>query len=299
MAALVNWLVLLLGGLLPVVVVKLGALGPTPIGYINELWEPHPIALALNPEQFEFVRVLRAARATLRREFQQRRALALRPRSAYRSKDYPGAVKDDGATEGWSSVYLRVGTVDTCLTRFFPETMHVLDSALGTRVHTAFFSELSPDDGSGPAGGGAGRRIPPHCGQLRGLFRVLTVLSGDKADGAPALASQGALPLHGMCLSRFASECPANVTRHPRAQVVHYDVGDVVVFNDFCCHWVENYSKGPRLALVINVDRPDLARWRNTLTAWGSWLFAQRKLPVFIEGSAAVCKALEDAGFGQ
>ena len=102
--------------------------------------------------------------------------------------------------------------------------MRVLDHALGTRVHTAFFSELSPNDNDGSGSTDAGRHIPPHCGQLRGLVRVLTVLSGDKADWAPALASQGALPLHDMCLTRFASECPANVTSHPRAQVVQYNV---------------------------------------------------------------------------
>jgi aspartyl/asparaginyl beta-hydroxylase (cupin superfamily) len=237
----------------------------------------------LNPD-FDFVGILREAQPTIRREFLRRREYALRPRSDYTSKDYPGAVKNKAATEGWRTVYLRVGTQDTCLTKFFPETMRVLDDSLGTRVHTAFFSELDPSKG--------GKFIPPHCGQLRGLFRALTVLDGSPLPGASSLASQGALPDHDMCLTRFASECPANVTEHAHAQVVHYNVGDVVLFNDFCCHWVENYSAGPRLVLVINVDRPDLPSWQNTLTAWGSWLFARHKLPVFVEGSKKVCAAL-------
>jgi aspartyl/asparaginyl beta-hydroxylase (cupin superfamily) len=284
-------IVVLLVCVLPAAVLKLalalGWLGPTPMGFINQIWEPHRIALAVNPP-FAFVSVLQREADVLREEFASRREAALRPRSDFRSKDYPGAVKDDSLTEGWSTLYLRVGTVDTCLTRHFPKTMRVLDQQLGTRVHTAFFSELNPD-------AGAGRSIPPHCGQLRGLFRVLTVLGGEKAPGASFIASQGALPDHDMCLSRFASECPANVTEHPDAQTVHYNVGDVVLFNDFCCHWVENYSIGPRLALVINVDRPDLATWRNTLTAWGSRLFASRKLGIFIEGSKKICAALDEA----
>jgi len=280
---------------LPAVFLKfaltLGWLGPTPIGHINRFWQPHPISLAVNPAEFMFVSTLRREAAAIQEEFASRRNLALRPRSEYRSEDYPGAVKDDGKTEGWSTVYLRVGTVDTCLSQYFPKTMRVLDQELGTRVHTAFFSELNPGEGDG-----SGRYIPPHCGQLRGLFRVLTVLGGEKAKGASHLASQGALPVHDMCLTRFASECPANVTEHPEAKVVHYDVGDVVLFNDFCCHWVENFSVGPRLALVINVDRPDLATWRNTLTAWGSWLFSRNKLKVFSEGSKRACAELEAAG---
>ena len=273
------------------------------MGYINLIWEPHPIALALNPVEYKFTRVLRAEVATLRDEFWRRRALAMRPRSAYRSEDYPGAVKDDDATEGWSTIYLRVGGVDTCLTRFFPDTMRVLDEQLGTRVHTAFFSELDPaggggdGDGDGADGGDGktGRTIPPHCGQLRGLFRVLTALAGTPLEGAPSLATQGALVDHDACLTRFASECPTNVTASPLAQVVHYNAGDVVLFNDFCCHWVENHSAGPRLAFVINVDRPDFAPWRNTLTAWGSKLFSRRKLQVFVEGSEKVCAALAAA----
>ena len=161
--------------------------------------------------------------------------------------------------------------------------MAILDHALGTRVHTAFFSELSPGSGN------AGRVIPPHCGQLRGLLRVLTVLDGEALSGAKSLATQGALVDHSACLTRFASECPANVTQSPDARTVDYDVGDVVVFNDFCCHWVENHSVGPRLALVINVDRPDLPAWQNALTARGARLFASRKLRVFVDASEEVC----------
>ena len=216
--------------LVPVAIVKLGLLGPTPIAYVNTLWDPHPIALALNPPQFGFTQALQIAVPTMRDEFMRLRALALRPRAEFRSQDYPGAVKDDAATAGWATIYLRVGTIDTCLATFFPNTMRVLDQELGTRVHTAFFSELDP--GSDNMGDGRGRSIPPHCGQLRGLFRILTVLGGEKRAGAPALALQGALPLHDMCLTRFASECPTNVTRHPSAQWVHYNAGDVVLFNE-------------------------------------------------------------------
>ena len=173
--------------------------------------------------------------------------------------------------------------------------MRVLDEQLGTRVHTAFFSELDPAGDGSTKEAGAGRTIPPHCGQLRGLFRVLTALDGTPVEGAPSLATQGALVDHDACLTRFASECPANVTESPLAKVVHYNAGDVVLFNDFCCHWVENHSAGPRLAFVINVDRPDFATWRNTLTAWGSKLFSRRKLQVFVKGSEKVCAALAAA----
>ena len=261
-------------------------LGPTPLGYINKFWTPHEITLALNPN-FKFVKVLRNEITTLRDEFHGLRAIAMRPRSEYRSLEYPGAVKDDDQTVGWNTLYLRVGTVDTCLAKHFPKTMQILDQQLGTRVHTAFFSELNPGNDN------TGRIIPPHCGQLRGLFRVLTVLDGEKLPGKTSSAMQGALVDHDACLTRFASECPENVTQSPKSKTVRYNVGDVVVFNDFTCHWVENYSAKSRIALVINVDRPDLATWRNTFTAWGSRLFARRKLRVFLEGSKKVCAMIE------
>ena len=79
--------------------------GPTPIGYVNLLWSPHDIVLELNPK-LGFVNVLREELAVMRDEFQSLRAIALRPRSAYRSADYPGAVKDDSATVGWPGAAL-------------------------------------------------------------------------------------------------------------------------------------------------------------------------------------------------
>ena len=40
---------------------------------------------------------------------------------------------------------------------------------------------------------------------------------------------------HSMCLTRFASECPSNVTEATdgKVELVHYNVGDVILFNDF------------------------------------------------------------------
>jgi hypothetical protein len=259
------------------------------IGYVNLLYPPHPVALALNPPQLAFTEKLRASAAAIREEFKLRREQTLRPRGEYTSEDYPGASPGEQERDNWQSIYLRTGNIDTCMTRFFPVTTAVLDS-LGTRVHTAFFSELLPDR----------KYIAPHCGQLRGLFRVIVVLDGEKPAGAASIASFGVYHDHDMCLTRFGAQCPANITDAAagggKVEVVDYNVGDVILFNDFCCHWVENHATTPRLALIFNTDRDDFSDLRNTLTALGSRLFARKKLKVFREASERVCNALDAAG---
>lgn len=268
-----------------ILVAVLSQVGLISVAHVNLLWSPHPIALALNPRGLGIgVKKLQAATALIRNELKTQRSLVVRPRSAYISQDYPGAVKRED-TDGWSTVYLRVGNVDTCLVEHFPETMKVLDS-LDVNVHTIFFSELLP-----------GKDIAPHCGQLRGLFRLLLILDGKKERDSTALATMGVYNDHDMCFSRFASQCPTNISaaKDGRPEIIEYNVGDVVVFNDFVCHWVENHAISPRLALVINVDRTDIASWRNKLTALGSWLFSKRKLRVFTEGSNQVCENLVSA----
>jgi len=65
------------------------------------------------------------------------------------------------------------------------------------------------------------------------------------------------------------------------------------------CHWVENRAISNRVALIINVDRPDLSQLENSLTAWGSKLFVWRKMSVFLKNSEKVCRAMalgEDEG---
>jgi hypothetical protein len=260
------------------------------IGYVNLLYPAHEIALALNPPEFPWSAVLQGASSTIRDEFKERREQTLRPRGAYTSKDYPGATPGEAQQDGWNTIYLRTGNMDTCLTRYFPKTMAALDS-LGVRVHTAFFSELAPER----------KYIAPHCGQLRGLFRVIVVLDGLKAEGAHAIASMGVRHDHNLCLPRFGQPCPQNVTEAGGSgagpiELVHYNVGDVVLFNDFVCHWVENHAVSRRLALILNIDRPDLSSVQNWLTAWGSRIFAARKLKVFHEGSQQVCDTIEASG---
>lgn len=268
-----------------------GVLGPTPLGYVNKLYPPNPVPLALNPPQFDFIPILQKHHETFRDEFHSRREAALRPRSDFSSKEFPGALGGLAKEEavGWNTLYLRLGTQDMCLTEYFPKTMAILDKELGTRVHTIFFSELQPGK----------EAIAPHCGQLSGLHRVITVLAGEKQDGETSLASMGAYDDNEMCLTRFTKHCPVgiNVTDQTpdakKLRLVHYNVGDVIVFNDFVCHWVKNKAKGPRLVMVINVDRPDVASFSNFLTAWGSWIFSRKSLAVFREQSQKACDRLK------
>ena len=46
---------------------------------------------------------------------------------------------------------------------------------------------------------------------------------------------------------------------------VEYAVGDAVLFNDALCHWVEYSGDTPRFAIILNVDRMDIATWRRVL----------------------------------
>ena len=103
---------------------------------------------------------------------------------------------------------------------------------------------------------------------------------------------------HDMCLTRFTQQCPSNLTdaTDGKVEVVDYSVGDLILFNDFVCHWVDNYSTTPRLALILNTDRADLPSWSNWLVGLGSRLFVQRKMGVFLEGSKQVCNALAASG---
>jgi len=280
----------------------LHALGPTPLGYVNKLFPPSPFVLRLNPSPTDlpFSQVLRDHYQTFRDEFFAQRAQVSRPRANFYSKEFPGALRNETDLDGWSTTYLRLGTADTCLTKYFPRTMHVLDDLigkqLGVRVHSIFFSLLAEGKDW----------IAPHCGQLAGLWRAITVLSGEKREGAESLAVQYGYEDDAMCLTRFSKDCPSDlfdaIDKKKNAQdavpakikAAYYNVGDVFLFNDFTCHAVRNFAKGERLVMVVNVDRHDMNPVSNTLVAWGSWVFSQKTLSVFREKSLPLCKGIEE-----
>jgi hypothetical protein len=242
------------------------------IGHINLLFEPYEITIARNPE-LAFVERLRALIPALQHELAPHVERLMQPHEAYLSHEFAGGVElgrvhqHQTSEPPWDWGILRAGTADTCLAARLPAVMAAVDAALqqsGQRVHTAFLSRL-----------GKRRVLPPHCGETRGLLRIILVL-----DGPPGVVGrQTVLNEHSACLRRFAKPCPAELAQGDTSAIakevglyanlttttVEYAVGDAVVFNDALCHWVEYLGEVPRLALILNVDRTDVPAWRRAL----------------------------------
>lgn len=269
------------------------ALNPQ-IGHLNLLFEPHPITIALNPEDdFPWVAALRREIPTIRAEVLQNAHRAMQPHESYLSKELTLGVDipSNGTTERppWDWGILRAGTVDTCLAEFFPRTMSAIQGALssedGQRVHTASFSRL-----------GVGRTLPPHCGETHGMFRIILTVDGPK-DGV--VARQTVLNDHNACLDRFAKPCPSELASLDddgiavKITSVEYGVGDAIVLNDFLCHWVEYVGDSPRIALILNVERTDVPLWRRYLLLAFSKLFIRIKGGTINEAAQNACRRWE------
>ena len=234
--------------------------------HLNKLYPPHPTVLAKNPSTAEFpwVKPLQTAMPRIIEEFIQvstAQGLAMLPERAYLSKSFQGGVEEatlaeEGNGKEWEWAILRAGMFDTCLAAHFKQTMKVLDS-LQVPVHTAFFSVLYP-----------GKSLPPHCGETRALYRFIMVLDllgapSEQEKGVTERSTMSVLEDHEMCMPRFAKSCPKEVARNgTHVSTVEYGVGDMILFNDFVCHWVQNGFTRPRLALIINVERQDIPSWK-------------------------------------
>lgn len=58
---------------------------------------------------------------------------------------------------------------------------------------------------------------------------------------------------HDMCLDRMAKACPINLSSliDGNVETVEYELGDTILFNDFCCHWAETNIKGIEMVLLL------------------------------------------------
>lgn len=236
---------------------------------LNKLYPPHATVLAKNPssEEFPWAAKLQTAMPQILEEFIQvstAQGLAMLPEKAYLSKSFQGGLEEasfarQSSGKEWEWAMLRAGMIDTCLATYFKQTMGVLDS-LKVPVHTAFFSVLHP-----------GKSLPPHCGETRALYRFIMVLDllGPPSDGNNMEVQRSTMSVledHDMCMTRFAKSCPKELARNStHVNTVEYGVGDMIIFNDFVCHWVENGFTRPRLALIINVEREDIPMWKRWL----------------------------------
>ena len=268
------------------------------IGHINQMFQPHAHTLLLNPgsaidnaqrEEFAWTERIRKQIPQIYAEVsaveQRGQGKMMQPHEAFLSKAFAGGVDlnthtDDETAPVWDWGMIRAGTIDTCLASHLPITMSALETALipeegsteekkkGTlKLHTAFLSRL-----------GVGRVLPPHCGETRGLWRLIIALDGPSVG---PVARQSVLNDHNACTRRFAKPCPVEYSNEQYQQdhglnvsTVIYGVGDVLLFNDFCCHWVEYLGSNPRLALIINVDRSDYSQsWQLSLLGWISKVF--------------------------
>ena len=261
------------------------------VGHINLLFEPHRITIAVNPD-LEWAQRLRSMIPSVISEVLPLAELLLQPHETYLSSDFSGGVDLHQSRSGtWDWAILRAGTKDTCLAKWLPLTMDSIDAALalsGQRVHTAFLSRL-----------GVQRTLPPHCGETRGLFRLILAL-----DGPPGIvARQTVLNDHHACIRRFARPCPTELADMSQADVVgnrtttvEYAVGDAVLFNDALCHWVEYLGDEPRLALILNVERIDVPRWRRAVLTAISNVYITLKGSKIMGAASAACARLAENG---
>jgi hypothetical protein len=133
----------------------------------------------------------------------------------------------------WKTLFLRVYGVDTCMAKQFPETLKAVDAS-GLNAMTVMFTRMAP-----------GQRIARHVGPTKLVLRLLLALKVPKAPGAHL---------------KVWHKHNGSATRLDWTKA-----GDEYIFDDTFVHAAHNPTEEERVALFIDMKRPDMKGWRERL----------------------------------
>ena len=146
----------------------------------------------------------------------------------------------------WKVIYLRLYQVDTCVAKFFPRTIKLIEES-SLNVPTIMFSRMAPH-----------QHIPNHIGASKGVLRLLMALKVPQpSDHPPYLKvwNCGHFPTYGSVENPM---CSPHVHEWKT-------VGQELAFDDSFIHGTANPTDEERVALFLDMARPDLRGWRERL----------------------------------
>jgi aspartyl/asparaginyl beta-hydroxylase (cupin superfamily) len=165
----------------------------------------------LNPKDFSWTRAFRSEWEVILKEYQ---AFNSQFQIPYH-KELNSHVASCDTNSGWKTLYLRAFGIDTDLTKYFPQTMKLINSSPCT---LAFFSVIEP-----------GAMLSPHKGIYKGVIRYhLGLIVPDEPE---------------KCFLRIAGS------------KLSWRAGSDLMFDDLFEHSVENNTNQPRVILFLDIKR--------------------------------------------
>lgn len=135
----------------------------------------------------------------------------------------------------WRTLWLRCYGGNTQVSKYFPETMAILNSC-GINASSAMFSVLE-----------AGKVIPPHEGPYKGVLRYHLGL---------------VVPPHkpeDLFLGVYHHYSDVNSDVPP--ELIHWGEGEDMAFDDTYVHFVVNNTVHKRVVLFLDFPRTDMPIW--------------------------------------
>lgn len=173
----------------------------------------------------------------------QAREIFLREYEAFRQKQEipsfldidPSHQADTDPNSSWKTLFLRVYGVETCISKQFPETIKTIDAS-GIGALTIMFTRMYP-----------GQVIEKHTGPTKIVLRYLMGLKVPKQMGAHLKVWE--------CKDGECPETRLNWTKD----------GDEYIFDDSFYHYSANPTEEERVALWLDLERPDMKGWRERM----------------------------------
>ena len=185
----------------------------------------------------------------------------------------------------WKALYLRTFNRDTCAAKYFPRTLRRVAESTSVQVVTVMFSRVAPN-----------QTVQSHVGPSKGIVRLLIGLKVPVVSSSLSPGGDG----HHTIMDDTDNDNNDN-NQHAYLKVwncVHFPkwgsmdhppcrphvhqwhaAGQEFAFDDSFLHTSANPTNQERIALFLDIRRPDFRGWRERLINY-FWIKAVQLLPV-------------------